>query len=362
MGESASIADYFIPDTTPYESWGVNTQEGYWSGMGNTVRWQVTEPATMKLDDGRHASFEAFLCDLARELDLPGFGDEAFEGVDGVKYPFNDASDFFLKAIANLAYTAGDPVPDISDEEAHMQGLDELPDSWKAAVTQEEWPKVLDVISRGGRFWPIDQAYDDKGRSAYLASFMACFYHEARATATNCYTGEYESGVLHWCPETLADRTPLRDKYPAQDWPFTSTNYKPKFRSISMLSNSPIMQQICPANYIEMNSDDAQSLGIANGDWVDVSNPTGDVMHAQAYVRGGIARGTFAVAYGYGHVAYGSQDVDIDGDVRKGNPAIAAGIHLQTQLDPTVEGITAISDPEAATPGRSGGVYRIVKA
>ena len=68
------------------------------------------------------------------------------------------------------------------------------------------------------------------------------------------------------------------------------------------------------------------------------------------------------MAYGYGHVAYGAQDVEIDGEKRPGNPAIAAGIHLQTMLDPQVEGVLPLSDPEAATPGRSGGAYRIKKA
>lgn len=362
MGESAQLSDYFIPDTTPYESWGVRTQEGYWNGKGNTVRWQATEPETMVLPDGRHASYEAFLVDMAKKLDLPGYGEDAIESTDGTTYPFNDASDYFLKAIANLAYSGGDPVPDISEEEAHLQGLDDLPESWKAAVTAEEWPKVLQVISRGGRFWPLEGTYDNKGRTNYAASYMTCFYNEDKGTARNNYTGEYESGVLHWQPETCADRTPLRDLYPQSEWPFTSTNYKPKFRSISMLANSPVMRQICPANYVEMNTEDAATLGISNGDWVNAENPTGDVMHAQALVRDGIAKGTFAVAYGYGHVAYGAQDVEIDGEKRPGDPAIGAGIHLQTMLDPKVEGVLPISDPEAATPGRSGGVYRIIKA
>lgn len=362
MGESAHLSDYFIPDTTPYESWGVRTQEGYWNGKGNTVRWQVTEPETMLLPDGRHASYEAFLVDVAQRLGLPGYGENALEGTDGTTYPLNDASDFFLKAVANLAYSDNDPVPDISPEEARLQGLDELPESWKAAVSAEEWPKVLQVLSRGGRFWPIEQSYDDQGRTNYAQSYMTCFYNESKGTARNHYTGEYESGVLRWQPETCADRTPLRDLYPKSEWPFTSTNYKPKFRSISMLANSPIMRQICPANYIEMNTADAESLGIANGDWVDVENPTGDVMHAQALVRDGIAYGTFAVAYGYGHFAYGAQDLEIDGEKRPGDPAIGAGVHLQTMLDPKVEGVLPISDPEAATPGRSGGVYRIAKA
>ncbi len=362
MGESASLSDYFVPDTTPYESWGVRTQEGYWNGKGNTVRWQAVKPATLELGDGRYACYETFLCDVAERLEMAGFGADAIEAADGTPYPFTDAHDYFLKAVANLAYSGDDPVPDIDPEEARLQGLDQLPAQWRRSVSEEEWPKVLQVLSRGGRFWPLEGTYDERGRTKYAASYMACFYNEDKATATNPYTGEYESGVLCWSPETCADRTPLRELYPADEWPFASTNYKPKFRSISMLSNSPVMQQISAANYIEMNADDATGLGIANGDWVDVENPTGDVMHARALVRGGIATGTFAVAYGYGHLAYGAQPVTIGDEERPGDQAVAAGVHLQTMLDPRVEGILPISDPEAATPGRSGGVYRIRKA
>ena len=359
--EMAQYADYIVPDVTQYESFGfpVLTRPG---GYGTTVRWEASKPKVMQLDDGRYACWETLLIDIAKACDLPGWGEGAFTAADGTKWDFNNVYDYYAKALANLAYAEETPVDDITPEEMEMQGLDELPESWKAAVSAEEWPKVLQVLSRGGRFWPIEQSYDDQGRTNYAQSYMTCFYNESKGTARNHYTGEYESGVLRWQPETCADRTPLRDLYPKSEWPFTSTNYKPKFRSISMLANSPIMRQICPANYIEMNTADAESLGIANGDWVDVENPTGDVMHAQALVRDGIAYGTFAVAYGYGHFAYGAQDLEIDGEKRPGDPAIGAGVHLQTMLDPKVEGVLPISDPEAATPGRSGGVYRIAKA
>ncbi len=362
MGEHAQISDYFVPDTTPYESFGVHTQEGYWNGKGNTVRWRVVEPGSLRLPDGRYASYETFVCDIAAALDLPGFGENAIMGADGTPYPLNDAPDFFLKGVANLAYSDEDPVEDITEEEAHLQGLDELPEEWRAAVTEEEWPKVLKVLSRGGRFWPIEQVYDDQGRSTYAATFQTCLYSEARAKGRNPYTGEHGRGPLIWKPECFADGTPIRDQFPAKEWPFAATNYKPRFRSISMLANSPVMRDLGAENYIEMNADDAAELGISTGDVVHATNPTGDVMEAKALVRGGIAKHTFAVAHGYGHIAYGSKDLDIDGEVRPGDPAIAAGVHLQTMLDPTVEGVFPIAETEAATPGRSGGVYRIEKA
>lgn len=362
MGEHANLADYFVPDTTPYESWGVVTQEGYWAGKGNTVRWPVTEPPTELLADGRHASWEAFIADVGRICQLPGFGDAAFSAKDGTTYPFNDACDFFLKGVANLAYT-NPPVPDITDEEIKMQALDKLPESWQKSVSKEEWPKVLRVLSRGGRFWPIEEAFDEKGRSAYAQEFMDNIYFEKRALNTNSTTYDHSSGTMRWTPELFNDLTPMEEIYKKEEWPLKSTNYKPRFRSISMLANSPIMRDICAENYLEINCDDAAALDIKDGDTIEISNPTGDVMRGKAMVRAGIAKNTFAVAFGYGHIAYGAQDLEIDGKKTAGNPAIGAGIHLQNQLDPTVkDAIFPIADPEAGTPGRCGGFFKIVKA
>ncbi len=137
IGEHAQLADYLVPDTTPFESFGIVTQEGYWRGQGNTVRWRAKEPETIQLSDGRFASFEAFCVDLAKVCDVPGFGEDAIEAVDGTVYPLNDAADFFLKGVANLAY-AVEPVDDIRSEDIQLQALDTLPKEWQDAVTAEE--------------------------------------------------------------------------------------------------------------------------------------------------------------------------------------------------------------------------------
>lgn len=362
MGEHAALADYYVPDTTPYESFGVFPHQGYWGGYSDTVRWPVVKPASDEITGGRHASFEAFLADVGRACELPGYGDSAIEAVDGAVYPLNDACDYFLKAVANVAYD-GEPVADISESDMKLQALDELPDAWKSTLADEEWPKVLHVLSRGGRFHPIEDAFDDKGRNTYAAEFMINHYHEGRAMNTLSMTGAKSHGEMRYTPELFSDLSSIEDRYPREEWPFKSTQYKPRFRSISMLSNSPIMRDLCAHNYIEMNILDAEELGIKDGDDIVVTNPTGDVMRGQAMVRGGIAKGTFAVAYGYGHWEYGARDYEVDGQKVSGDASIGAGIHLQTMLDPTIEaGSFPVADPEASVPGRSGGVYKIEKA
>ena len=364
MGEHATFSDYIVPDTTPYESFGVITQEGFWHGRGSSVRWPVSEPKTEKLPDGRHMGYEAFMNDVAKAIGMPFFGrEDGLKSLDGKGHPHFSDADYYLKSIANLAYDEK-PVDDITDEEIKAQGLDKLPEEWKKCVSEEEWPKVLKVLSRGGRFDETKDAIDGT-RTVMRMEFKVNVYSELRALQRNSFTGEYASGCIDWEPELLADGTPLRDKFSESDYPYTSVQYKPKFRSISMLSNSPFMQTLAHSNYFEINSEDAQELGVKSGDSLIVSNPTGDKMEGQALVREGIARKVFAVPFGYGHIAYGAKGYEIDGQAIEGDEKISKGIHLATMLDPQVskDGIIyPYSEYELGSPARSGGAFKIEKA
>lgn len=362
MGEMAQMADYFVPDTTPYESFGVITNEGYFSGKGNSVRWRVKTPETVKIDGDRYASYEAFICDVAKACDMPGFGDDAIQAADGTTWDFNDAPDFFLKAVANLAYDTT-PVDDVSASDAELQALDELPESWSSAVTAEEWPKVLNVLSRGGRFWPVEESIGEGGRFAAAKPYEVFIYNEKFGTSSNGKGSALPPGTVGYTGEQFSDGSLITDHYSREEFPFASTNYKAKFRSVTMQANNPILRDLCAHNYLEINRDDAQELGISDGEQIRITNAGGDVMEGVAMVRGGIAKGTFAVAWSYGHRAFGTKDLDIDGEVTRGNPAIGAGVHLATMLDPTVEdGIYPFADNVGAEPARCGGMYKIEKA
>ena len=329
------------------------------------MRWQVKVPESIELADGRHASWEAFLTDVAKACELPGWGEGAIKDVDGNAWPLNDACDYYLKAVANLAY-GETPVEDLSAEEARLQGLDELPEAFSAAVSEAEWPKVQSVLSRGGRYWPMSYIYGDGGRSKwYKDNYCAFVYSEKRALTKNCYSGERLPGTLHYRPQTFSDLSRMTDRFSTEEFPFTASEHKPRFRSVSMLANSPIMRDLCDHNYVEINEEDAAALGIADGDTVKITNPLGDVSTGEAMVRAGQVKGAFSSSFGYGHRAYGAQDVEVDGTLVKGNPAIATGTFVTTMLDPTVtvDGVMGIiADNDASCPGRSGGMFKIEKA
>ncbi|MFR1639715.1 MAG: molybdopterin dinucleotide binding domain-containing protein [Eggerthellaceae bacterium] len=94
----------------------------------------------------------------------------------------------------------------------------------------------------------------------------------------NHYTGEYYEGALGWHPEVFSDGTPIADVYSRDEYPFAAASHKPYFRNISMLSDSALLRELSPHNYLEINIEDARELGIKDGETVQAVNPTGDVM------------------------------------------------------------------------------------
>ena len=363
MGEMASTADYFVPDVTQFESFGLPTAGAY----GTAVRWEATKPLTALTADGRNVCWETLLIDVAKACELPGWGEGAFTDTEGNTYPFNNAYDYYVKAIANLAYADDDPCEDIDPAEAHMQGLDDLPEAFRAAVKEEEWLKVLRVISRGGRFWTDEQhpMRADDGRAPKLKNCMTYIYNEKRATTNNGFSKQSYEGGLKYNEQRFADMSLVTDHYSVEEYPFTASEHKPRFRSISRLADSPVMRDLCAHNYIEMNVEDARALGISDGDMVRAVTPAGDITEGEAMVRAGQVKGSFAVAFGYGHRYYGARDVQVGDEVIPGDPAIAAGTRLMTMLDPvaSTDGTLAFwSDNNAASPARCGGIYKIEKA
>lgn len=361
MGESTAVSDYIIPDTTPYESWGHANSEGNCPGKVVTLRWPVVQPMTAKISDNRYACFENYCIDVAKKIGVPGFGDQAIPGADKKLFPLNSPEDFFLRGVANIAYDV-EPVPNISQEELKLQELDAAAESWKGSLSTEEWPKALYVMARGGRFEDSRKAFiGDNHKYGYMGCFNV--YIETMATAKHSYTGKPFSGTLVYNEEAFADGTLLTEKYPEKEWPFKGVSYKAKFRSVSMLSNT-LLRDLNMTNSIEINPEDASALKLKNGDQVKLISATGGEAVGKLLVRPGVARGTVAVAYGYGHWEYGSRAHQVGDKKTGGNTSIASGVLLSgiSLVDPTVKGVFGFSEMSTGGTSRNGGAFRIEKA
>ncbi len=99
-----------------------------------------------------------------------------------------------------------------------------------------------------------------------------------------------------------------------------------------------------PENFLLINKRDADRLGLSPGDRVKVvfpTNPNGEwdlkngqkvPMIGKVKVVQGIQPGVIAFCLGYGHFAYGSMDIVIDGQVIKADARRSKGVHANAAM------------------------------
>ncbi len=308
---------------------------------------------------------EAFLIAVAKQLKLPGFGKNAF----GQGMNFDRPEDWYLKLMANQAYGNNDKdvVPDADDKELELfrQARRHLPKSvfdeerWKKALRSEaEWRKSVYVLNRGGRFDGYGKAYGAKTVAYNGLGSMFQLFVESVAKQKNSLSGKYFSGVPVMQGECDATGSPLEHK---EGYPLRLFTFKEPFggqsRTISNYWSNIALQ---PENKIWINSEDARRMGLKPDQrvrMVSQVNPEGKLdlmdgdkrvldMIARVEIKEGIRPGTAAASWHYGHWAYGSNDVTVDGHLIKGDKRRAGGIcpnHVM-QVDPGLKDV-CITDP-----------------
>ncbi|HRL21340.1 MAG TPA: tetrathionate reductase subunit A [Alcaligenes sp.] len=334
INETNAYADYIVPDTVTYESWGVSAPWADVIAKSSTLRWPVVQPRVERTADGQPINLESFLFAVALRLALPGFGKGVLKDKSGQAHDLLCAEDFYLRGMANIAFGAGRPVGNASDDDMRMTGVDRLYPELQARLHPEEQRKVAMLLSRGGRFDRVDNAW--KGDQLKKRHDIALqVWNEDLARMRHSMTGERLSGCPSWYPTRLADGSDMREHFNEQDWPFLMSSYKSNLMS-SMSIGMDRLRQVHPHNPISLNQDDAGKLGIRNGDPIRVSTPGGSV-DGVALVRGGIMRGAIAIEHGFGHTELGARSHTIDGQPMPHQPAFAAGVNLNELgfADPT---------------------------
>lgn len=360
MGDSSMYADYIIPDTTFYESWGVPTVWNLILTKVNGARRPVVEPLVGKTTDGVPMSFEAYCIEVGKHLNLPGVGPKAIPNTQGEPTPMNSREDFFLKALANLAFDET-PLPNISAEELQLTGLDQELNYAVSSLTPEEWQKVYYILARGGRFEDYDKCYDGEVLHNKFSKIIN-IYNEKLGTTRNSFTGEHLPGTAVWQPPALADGRTLDQVYPDGQWPFHIVSYKPRYRNGGYLSNVPLLQDMAKTNYIEINLADAAKLDIHDGDQVKLITPAGEAT-GTAKIRRGVRQGTLAVEYGFGHWAAGAKSYQIGSKNVSGDPTLGQGVllNLITLRDPSLKTSHPLTDWVGGSTDRNSTKARLVK-
>jgi len=366
IGTTSMYADYIFPDLSYLERWEF---QGSHPCVPNKVQ-PVRQPAMAPIPEecsvyGQRMPicFEAMILAIAEKLKLPGFGTDAFgKGLD-LKHP----DDFYLRAAANLAFgekpDGSDSVPDASESEMQIfrQARRHIPASmfdearWKTIAGEKNWPKVVYVLNRGGRFEDWAKGY--KGdRFAHPYGALLNLYQEKTASTIHSGTGKKNPGFATYVPiRDYLGREPgdLRKGYDLA----LITN-----RTISQCKSRTIADQwltpIMPENGVLVNPEDARKLGLKDGDLVKVvsaTNQSGEwdlgagnkkLMVGKLMLTQTMRPGVISFALGFGHWATGAADVTLDGAIIKRDLRRAAGLHANAAMwiDPALKN-TCMVDP-----------------
>ncbi|MGO4998391.1 molybdopterin dinucleotide binding domain-containing protein [Oceanisphaera sp. W20_SRM_FM3] len=334
INETTALADYIVPDTLTYESWGFTKP---WSGVPQkttTARWPVVTPATPQLPNGDHVGLESFIIAVAKKMDLPGYGDNAIRDHKGNQHGLHTASDFYLRAAANLAFANNDPVPDASADDLMLTNAARLMPLIAETLAVEEQRKVGFVLSRGGRFAPFASGWEGELMKNRTTNTL-CIWNPTIGSTIHSMTGEKLPGCATEFGPRFADGSAMRDHYSEQDWPLLVTSYKSHLMSSSSIG-AERLRMIHPENPISINRKDAERAGIIHGQGVRLITPGGQV-EGIALVRDGIVEGAIAIEHGYGHTELGVRAHEIDGQPMAANPRLGAGVNqnLLGLMDPT---------------------------
>jgi len=362
VGETSALADYLIPDSNFYEHWALLGARGNHTTRITGVRWPVVEPPTQTVgENNQHICMETYMIEIAKRIGMPGFGDNAVKDAEGNTWSINTRAEYWMKAIANTAYDINE-VPDISETDKKLTGLDNIPEDWAKAVKPEELNKALYVMAKGGKFEPDGPESFYKGdEMVYKQAGRINIYSEKNALSRNSFNGEYNEGAPVWMPEKFANGELMDDLYPESEYPFRLCSAKPKLRGLSMMSNSPTLQNIGRKNYIEINSLDAKAQGLKDGQEVYIDSGFAKAK-GTLKVREGVAQGTLGVHFGYGKWEYCSKDAEIDGKTVAGDPVRAEGTATNqlALLDHSIEGIVGVAEMTSGSPHRNGLRLKVV--
>ena len=384
INETTCLADYIVPDSLLYESWG---WAGAWDGVAvkmSAARWPVVEPKAHKNAAGQPIGMESFFIALAKAMQLPGFGAAGLTDVDGQAHPLERAEDWYLRGGANIAWQGKTPVPDASDDDIAVSGVARIQGVLEKTLKPEEWRKVAFMLARGGRYQhykdmfglrlPLPSAAGASPaavpeQAAYPADWSThrftkpmMLYNENLGTTKNSLTGKRFVGTPSWQEAAFADDTLLRKIYPAADWPLQLISYKSSLQN-SYSIGARRLRGIHPDNPVALHPADAARLGLRSGDKVYLETPGGRAT-ATVMLRRGVQRGVVAIEHGFGHREFGARAHRIAGKVQPHEPAIAAGTNLNDigLSDPTRNGRNVLLDPVAGSTVRQGLPARLVRA
>jgi anaerobic selenocysteine-containing dehydrogenase len=366
IGSTSMFADYIFPDLTFLERWEFQGSHPNIPNKVQPVRQPVIAPISEEctvFGQEYPLSLEAMMLGIAERMKLPGFGDNGF----GEGKPFRHPDDLYLRLVGNLAFgekpDASANVPDADDREMEifLKARRHLPKSvfdaerWKAIVGEKMWRKVVYVLNRGGRFEDHEKGYKgDRVANAY--GKLLNLYQEKTAGTIHAGTGKHNPGIATYVP--VRDYVGNEPDALRKGFDLALITHRVITQTKSRTIGDPWLSAILPENGVLINPEDADRLGLTNGQMVKVTsatNPSGEwdlgagnkkAMVGKVVTTQTMRPGVVSFALGFGHWATGASDVTIDGHVIKGEKRRQAGLHANAAMwkDPTIKN-TCMFDP-----------------
>jgi anaerobic selenocysteine-containing dehydrogenase len=364
IGETSMYADYIFPDTAIWERWGFPHTTPADPVKQSKTRQPTVEPLVEKVKvfgEEMHVNMEAVMLAIAEKLNLPGYGKDGF----GPGMDFNRQEDFYLKMTANIAAgdKPGNSVPDATLKEMkiffkarrHFSKTVLNEKRFQKSVTDKNgvnwWKKVVYILNKGGRMEDFD-AYRKSGKKVpHKFGKMFNVYVENVALTKHPYTGKRFLGIAPADPVKGYNDKPVDQG----NYPLKLITYKEIIGGQSRtLPNDYWLSAIEPENSIIINAETAKEYGLRNGDMVKVvasGNPEGvwDLKNGRkkpvagkVKVVQGLRPGVVSISWSYGHWAYGSNDVHIDGELIPGEKKRAAGLcpNAVMHVDPILKNVS----------------------
>lgn len=339
INETNRLADYIIPDTVPFEDYACDRT------WGNFNPWvsagvPVVEKHTVKNAAGEHVCMEQFCIDCAMAMKLPGFGKNAIATKDGGKVDLLTAEDWYPRYLANVAIQLKN-LPEVNAVDRELAGLDRAMKMVAPKMNEAEATKVEALLSRGG-YYETHERYKGEFFTGAGGKFLQLF-NPAMSAIRHAYSGKRYPGVPQVMKPCFFSGKPWEEEWPVKKFPLLLTTYKPELRApYSVIYERN--REIAPQNFVQMNVDTAKSLGLKTGDRVRIISGNGVPAEGILQADHGVARGAVCVAHGFGHWAYGAQEIIIDGKKIGAIKVAAGGIAINRLIphDPTRPGIASM--------------------
>lgn len=352
VNETNRNADYIIPDRVMFEEYGCDRT---WGNFDQCVvaGVPVVTPRTALTADGRHICMEEFIFDVAKKLNLPGFGEQAVAKKDGTKASLKRFDDWYAYYLSNVASQC-EHLPKVTDSDRELAALPRAMKPLETVLTPEECAQVEALLSRGG-YYEKSEKYNGDFLANGGGKFLQIF-NPAIAAQKHCFSGEAYPGIPAYEKPKFFNGEQWEKYWDKDQYPLVLSTYKPILRS-NYSGFFDHCNQVSPQNFIYMNKNSAQLFGLKDKDRVILTSPDGVTAEGVLACDDGVAEMTVCVPHAYGHWAGGAEVREVDGKSlpvarRRGG---GTAVNRLIPVDPTRPGaVKVLNDYYAGAFCRSG--------